>query len=144
MRAILLAAVASVSATFPVSLAAQDNEKSAPMAEMAERMADADEQDRMAAMLAAMSDVFLEMPVGPMFAAMERAGGVDAPDVDEGATLRDVAGEGADRIPEELSEKVPMMMGMLANMAENFGTMQPMLEDMAERMREQTEAARDR
>ena len=121
--------------------AAMAEEQVEPMDNLRDRLSDPAEQERMGAMLGAMSEVLLDMPIGPLFAAMERAGGVDAPEVDNNATLRDMAGADAENISAEIADKVPQMMGVMGEMTDVFAAMAPLRGQMAGQMRERVEAA---
>ena len=147
MRAAILAATALAAVPFalsPLPATAQD-QASTPadpaMEEMTDRMSDPVEQEKMAAMVNVMGQVLMELPVGPLLDAVAQMPGADVPQVEEGATMRDLAGPDADRLPGEISEKVPMMMGMLSGMLEGLSAMRPVLEGMAETMESRIESA---
>lgn len=137
MRVTLFAAASALALATPAAVAAQEQPVETSASELSDRLSDPAEQERLAGMFAALGEIMLELPVGPMLQATARAAGEDAPDIDRDARLRDLAGPEAERLPEEISEKVPQVMGMMAGMAEGIETMRPLLEAWAETMREQ-------
>lgn len=137
MRAIIFAAASALALATPATAMAQEPPAETGVSELADRLNDPAEQERLAGMFAALGEIMLELPVGPMLEATAKAAGEDAPDIDRDARLRDLAGPEAERLPQELSEKVPEMMGMMAGMAEGIETMRPLLEAWAQTMREQ-------
>ena len=144
MRVFLVAATAALAAATPASLAAQeavpDPEFDEPeMGELVDRLEDPAEQERLAAMLGTMGEVILALPVGPMMEAVATARGEDPAYVDRDATVGDLAGPEAERLPGEMANKVPQMMGMMAGMVESIDAMRPMLEAMANTFRAQIE-----
>lgn len=108
--------------------------------EMAERLSDPAEQVKLAAMLGTLSEVLLDMPVAPLLDAASRMPGADVPAVNPDATLRDIAGPETDQLPQQIAEKIPMLMGLMSGMAQNMEAMRPALTDMAEGLRQQAEA----
>lgn len=145
MRVFLVAATAALAAATPATLAAQEavpdeGEMSEDaLSTLSEKLEDPAEQERLATMMGAMGEALMALPVGPMMQAMERATGEDAPDVAPDTTLGELAGPDAERLPGEIAEKLPEMMGMMAGMADTFEAMVPMMEAMAETMRAQIE-----
>lgn len=126
------ALIATTLLAAPAPLLAQDSEAAA--AELADRLSDPAEQERMATTLATLSEVLLSMPIAPLAEAIEEATGDEIPAVEPGTTLRSLAGPKADRIAPEIERNVPRVMGSMAGMAEGFRAMMPALRDMAERM----------
>ncbi len=133
MRAVTITA-ALLACAAPMPVLAQDTPEAAT-AELADRLGDPAEQQKLAMMLGVMSEMFMELPVAPLMDAVAQAQGEDAPATDPDATVRDLAGPGADRVSDEIAEKVPEMMQMMSGMAEGMGAMIPALEAMAEKMR---------
>jgi hypothetical protein len=140
------AAAAVIALTAPV-LAPPALAQDRSMDEMAAKMSDPQVQQAMAAAVASMSEALLEIPVAP-FAKAARAmgktmGGAEAADdladIPPDATLRDLAGPEATRMPHEMARRLPPMMGAMSGMAGVFGAMRPMLEAMAERMKDAVE-----
>ena len=138
-------AVAALAA--PLLVASPALAQDEPMGEMAAKMGDPEVQRAMAAALETMSEALLDVPVGP-FAEAARAMGKTMGDAEEDedlerlppdATLRDLAGPEAERMPREMARRVPAMMGAMAGMAGMLEAMRPMLAAMAERMRDAAE-----
>ncbi len=144
MRFYLAAAAVALAAATPASLAAQETVPDLTagddgMSELVERLQDPAEQERIASMLGTMGEVLLSLPIGPMMDAMSKATGQPNPDMGDDTTVRDLAGPQAEDFPEEIAERVPQMMGMMAGMVEGLDAMRPMLEAMAQTMRERVE-----
>lgn len=136
MRKLTLAAAALVAAA-PLPVLAQDPgpghsvEDSA--ARISEKLSDPHAQERMSQSLAVMSEVLLDLPLAPFLRGMAEMAGEDPAAVDPDLTLRRMSPE-AERVPDEIVDKLPRMMGAAANMAEGFGAMMPALREMAVRM----------
>ena len=145
MRKSILAAVSSaLILSSPAALAAQEAEAAdGAMDTLAEKLSDPAEQERMAGMVEAMSHVLLSLPVAPLMEAMAEATGEEPAAVDPDATLGELAGPGAERVPEEIADKLPQMMGMMAGMARSFEALKPMLETMAEAVRAEVDQLPD-
>lgn len=92
-------------------------------------------QEQVGTMAEAMTRAMLAMPVGPMLRAAAEMSGEDPEAIDPDATVADLAGPDADGAADEIAERVPQMMGMMAGMAGALETMLPQLRDMAETMR---------
>lgn len=103
------------------------------MAPVIEALADPDRQQAMAQTLSALSQMLLDLPLAPLARAAAEAAGEDPEAIDPQMTLRSMSPE-AERVPEELSARVPEMMGAMAGMAEGMEAMLPALRQMAERM----------
>lgn len=138
MRSSYLAIAAALVVASPVSLAAQEvaSESESRVANLSDRLSDPAEQERIAGMVDAMGEILLAMPVGPLMEALSEATGEDGPDIDRNATVRDLAGPRADRLPAEIANKVPPMMGMMGAMARSMDAMRPMLDAMRQSLRE--------
>jgi len=76
----------------------------------------------------------LELPIGPMAEAMNRATDGKGPDIDPDAKVKDIA-PNADELPAQVADKLPMAMNAMSGMSEGMQAMLPALRDMAERMR---------
>ncbi|HUQ13863.1 MAG TPA: hypothetical protein VM055_06270 [Novosphingobium sp.] len=101
---------------------------------MAEKMRDPAMQGAVAAALRVMSEAMLDLRVAPFLKAVEAVRDPErARDIDPDLRVRDVAPE-AGRVPEEMSRRVPAMMGAMGGMAEAVGAMTPVLKDMAREM----------
>ena len=137
MRAPFLAA-GLLAATAPLPAFAQEAEdavvEDSGIAEAAALMDDPEMQEQASLMAAALVGVLLEMPVGQLAGAMGEMDGVEAPDIDPDATVRDLMGESANGAPERVAEKLPQMMEAMAGMAGAFEEMLPALRELAERL----------
>jgi hypothetical protein len=128
-------ALAAVAAALPLPAMAQDHDVEAASRHIERTLSDPETQARMADSVAAMSDALLDVPVAPLMRAAAQMAGEDPADVPPDATLREVAPE-ADRLPSEIHEKLPRMMGAMAGMAGGVGAMAPALREMAARMKD--------
>lgn len=135
----LLAAVLPLAALALASPAQARAERE--MAPLIETLSDPDRQAAMAQTLSALSEMLLDLPLAPMARAAAKAAGQDPEAIDPQMTLRRMSPE-AERLPKELSTRVPQMMGAMAGMAEGMEAMLPALRQMAERM-EQSFPRRD-
>lgn len=114
------------------------------LAEMSEKLSDPEFQSQAAAIAQVLIGSVLDLKVGPLVEAMNRATEGEGPDIDPDATIRDLAPETED-IPAEVSERLPEAMNTMSAFADGMQAMLPALRDMAERMRgamEQTREAR--
>ena len=103
-------------------------------AEFAERLSDPDFQQGVAGAVSAMMGALLDIKMAPLSEAMAKMEGKQAPEMDPDATLGDIAGPDANRIPGEMAEKLPHMMGAMAGMAEQMEVILPVLRQVAEGM----------
>ena len=108
---------------------------------LVERMGDPALQHSMAAAVAALSEAMLDMPVEPVARAMRTIDPNAARDLPRDATVGDLAGPDARRMPREMARKLPQMMGAVAGMAGAMEAMLPQLEAMGDEMRERIEDA---
>ena len=106
---------------------------------LAGQLADPALQDSMADAIGAMSEALLDMPVAPIARVMDAIGDPDARDIDPRATVGDLAGPEARRMPREMARKVPQMMGAMAEMSDAIAAMTPQLEAIGRRMRDRME-----
>ncbi|MGL5838907.1 MAG: hypothetical protein ACRCY3_10445 [Sphingorhabdus sp.] len=105
----------------------------ATLNDMAEDLADPRMQDGVAAMVERLGETMLNLPVGKFAAAIEKARpGTMKRRVREDATVADLAGRDAERLPGELAKGSRQMMTMLSGFTAAFATMMPEFEDMAE------------
>ena len=136
MRKLTLAAAALIFAA-PLPAFAQDvlPEESVEdsAARLSEKLSDPLTQERLSQSLAVMSEVLLDLPLAPFLRGMAEMAGEDPAAVDPDLTLRRVSPE-ADRVPGEIADKLPRMMGAAAGMAEGMATMMPALREMVARM----------
>lgn len=134
----------AVSEELPVAEGpAPDQDES--LSELAKTLADPGEQQKMAAMIGAVGEVLMQLPVGPLAEAMTQAVpeemAPDMPEIAHDATLRDLAGpSSARRMQAEIADKVPVMMGMLAGLAKGAETMRPALNDLGRQLQLQLSA----
>ncbi|MEP2551194.1 MAG: hypothetical protein ABJH26_07870 [Marinomonas sp.] len=132
---------ASLALAVPTSAMAQDAAEaattSAPakqsLTELSQKLADPEFQEQAAMMGEVMVRMLLDMPVGPMGDALNKATDGRSPAIDPDATVRDLA-PGAEELPAQVSEKLPMAMNAMSSMAQGMDAMLPALKDMAERM----------
>ena len=135
MRKFILPAAAAA-LVLPVPALAQDaGATAAPLADLGERMKDPEAQREMALMLQAMTEVLLDMPIGPLAEAAADMAGEEAKKIDPDVTLRQMIPD-ADRVSDEIARNAPRAMQAAGSMAEGMATMAPMLRDMAARMRD--------
>jgi hypothetical protein len=122
----------ALAALAPNAALARGNE----MGRVADELSNPKNQRAVAGMMEAMSEMLLSMKVAPLAKAMEQMGNREtARSIPRNATLADLAGPEARRMPREISQKVPMMMGAMAGMSEAMEAMLPQLEAMAEKMK---------
>ena len=115
MRVAVLGGALVAAAALPVPAFAREANGS----QVAEVLANPGTQRAMAGAMAAMTEAMLDMKVGPFAKAME---GMDdatgnrraARRIDPNATLGDLAGPEARRMPREVARKMPKMMGAMA------------------------------
>lgn len=140
MRAVLAVFAASTALVAPSAALAAAPADAAPhdpaLAELAERMSDPAEQERMAGMVEALGDVLLGLPVGHMANAVTEAAGEEELRADPRATLGQLAGPNSAALPAKLADRVPHMMGMVAGMAEEIDALRPALARMRQTLRE--------
>ena len=137
MRVAVLGGALVAAAALPVPAFAREANGS----QVAEVLANPGTQRAMAGAMAAMTEAMLDMKVGPFAKAME---GMDdatgnrraARRIDPNATLGDLAGPEARRMPREVARKMPKMMGAMAGMAGAMEAMLPQLEAMGAKMKD--------
>lgn len=125
---VLAAPLATLAIVAPVQARAESE-----MTPMIKALSDPDKQQAMAETLSALSQLLLDLPLAPMARAAAKAAGQDPEGIDPDMTLRRISPD-AEHMPEELSARVPQMMGAMAGMAEGMEAMLPVLRQMAERM----------
>ena len=125
-----LALSALAVALAPIPAAAREGS----VGKMAEKMRDPDTQRAMSTAVQAMSEAMLDIPLEPFARAAEAMGDRKTARRMRGSTLRDYAGQDAERVPREMSRKLPAMMGAMGGMAEAAEEMAPVLEGMARDM----------
>ena len=134
--AFTLAAIASAPAV------AEEPRRGADVQALTDKLGDPAEQERLAGMVEAMGYMLMQMPIGPLADAVGNVTGepveVDNPD----ARLADYAGPRAQEIPSQIADRVPQMMGMLAQMGVSAQKLAPALEEWAKEMGKQVDAKR--
>ena len=111
-RAFRMIALASPVAALALPLPAQARDDS-ELGPVIESLSDPDRQQAMAQTLSTLSQMLLDLPLAPMARAVAQAAGEDPDSVDPQMTLRRMSPD-AERVPEELSARVPEMMGAMA------------------------------
>jgi hypothetical protein len=100
-------------------------------------------QQAMGDMLGAMLGAMLNLKAAPLAKAMERMGDAKAArKIPEGATLGDLAGKDARKMPDEVRRRVPMMMGAMGELSGLMKEMAPQLEAMGKDFARQMEQAK--
>lgn len=145
-----VAGTGEASTAAPIALAKNTDysrDVEAKLNEMADDLADPRVQNGVAAMVERMGETLLDLPVGKFTAAVEKARpGTIEKRIREDATIADLAGRDAERLPRELGKGSRQMMTMLSGFASAFATMMPEFEQMGrdlERSVKDIKAARD-
>lgn len=135
----VLIAIAAAAAAFPLPALAQDapddHQVEAAAGHLKHTLSDPRTQERLADSAAAMGDALLDVPVAPLMRAAAQMAGEDPDAVPPDTTLRQVSPE-ADRLPSEIHDKLPRMMGAMAGMAGGLEAMAPALREMVARMKD--------
>ncbi len=124
-----------------------DDDAEADLNQMAAKLADPRMQDGVASMIERMSETMMRMPVGKFAAAIEKSvpGAMKGKKrIREDATIADLAGRDADRLPADLAKGSKQMMGMLSGFAAAFATMIPEFEKMGDELEKSFEEAKSR
>ena len=104
-------------------------------ARLAETLGDRQTQTAVAAAVRTLSEAMLALRVAPFLDAAEvLRDPIDPRAVDPDTTLGEIAGPRARDIPEDLSRRLPVMMGAMGGMAQSVETMTPALKGMAREM----------
>ncbi len=141
MRKSVLSALSLAAIAVPAPLLAQDADLPVPefeeeaAADLAEKFSDPEYQRQTAMLMRTLSEVLLDLPLGPLMEAAGEMAGKEVPVVDHDSTLRSMAPE-ADRIPEEIERNLPRAMEAMGTMAEALEDMRPALEEMAARLQD--------
>lgn len=122
----------------------RSDESAAPesrIAEAADKLSDPVVQDEVAASIERLTGAMIRLPVGRFVEAIETARpGTVKRRLDSNATLADIAGNGAQDIPNELGHQSREMMGTMSGFARAIAAMMPEFERMG---REIEESVRD-
>lgn len=130
----ILAIGAALSLAVPAPALAQiAPESDAELGAMVEILRDPVVQVQAGEMLAAMSQVLLNLKVAPLAEAMAEIAGEPIDDIDPDQTVRDLAPE-AEYLPQDIRREVPQAMDRLAGMSGALAAMLPALRDMAAQM----------
>ncbi len=133
---ITLAAAVSLAALVPSSAMARPASHAARHdSRVAERLTDPAVQARASGMAAIMSEMLLDLRVGPLARAAGEWGDEDLRDVPYDARVRDFAGPGLRGLPGDLAREMPRAMGQVGRSAGAIEDMIPEFERMAEQMR---------
>ena len=141
MRKSVLSALSLAAIAAPAPLLAQDADLPAPevqeeaATDLAEKFSDPEYQRETAMLMRTLSEVLLDLPLGPLVEAAGEMSGEEMPEVYRDTTLRSMAPE-AGRIPEEIERNLPRAMEAMGTMAEALEEMRPALEEMAARLQE--------
>ncbi len=140
-RKLVSLTVLAALALAPVPALARDN---AADEDLASDLSDPQRQEAMGNMVAAMMGVLLNIKAEPLARAMERIGEHKAAhQIPRGATLGDLAGPEAKRMPAEMRRRVPVMMGAMGDLAGMMQDIAPELEAIGDDFdRQMDEAAR--
>jgi hypothetical protein len=110
---------------------------------MAAKMSDPAVQEGVAAVVERTTATMMNMPIGPMAEAIERARpGTVSRRIQSDSTVADIAGRDARYLPEELSERSRDAMGMMSGFARTMAMMMPEFERMGREMEESFRAAK--
>lgn len=101
---------------------------------LVEKLSDPVVQEQLATTVSVLSEVLLDLPLAPLADALAEAGVESADRIPNDTTLRKLAPQ-ADRVPGEIADKLPQMMGAMASMAKGMEAMMPALKDMATQMK---------
>ncbi len=136
-RVAVLGAAVLAAAALPVPALARE----ARSGKIVEALANPGTQQAMAGAMAALTEALLDLKIGPFAKALDGMGDTTgnrraARHIDPDATLGDLAGPEARRMPGEVARKLPQMMGAMAGMAGAMEAMLPQLEAMGEKMKD--------
>lgn len=124
----------------PIPAAARDRDAE----DFTREMRDPRKQEAIGNAMAAMMSAMLSMKAEPLARAMEKMGDSRAARrIPRDATLGDLAGPEARRLPGEMRRKVPAMMGAAAEMAGMMEQMAPVLAQIGKEFEDKVDQARD-
>jgi hypothetical protein len=134
-----MVALALTIAAAPAAFASDNqlamSDSSAEMIKMADEMARPDNIRKMSGLVEGITEAMMQIPVGQMAAAVEKASpGAIKNAIPANATLSDLAGQDADRLPKEFAAKTRGMMSMAGSFARIFAEMLPQFERMGKEM----------
>lgn len=119
------------------------DEQDDDITDFADRVDDPMVQDGVSEGIERMAGTMMNMRVGPMVDAIERArpGTVNSR-IRRDSTIGDLAGRDADYLPERLGDESREMMGMMGGFARAMATMMPEFERMGREMEDSFRAAK--
>lgn len=138
MRHFLALPLLAVSLSLAAPAFAQDQ---APESEMIEKLNDPAFQDGMVAMMSGFMTAMMDLPIGQIAAAVEKAvpEGMDDEEtfsrIDPDATLGDMAARDNPDFNADMENKMRKGTAMMGIMASEFGAMLPQLKAMGEKMK---------
>ncbi len=137
----LRAALAASLALVALSPSLAQARSARPDHRFSEKLADPVVQAKVSAMAALMSEMLLDLKVGPLARVMGEMGDEDARDIDPDARLSDLAGPGMRDMPRQIVREIPRAMGQMGRAAGAFEEMMPEFERMADQMKRAVEKA---
>ena len=122
MRAYPIVAAAVLALAAPTYAQSQEEASSSgsgeeALAELSDKLANPEFQEETAAIAQVFVSAMLDLKVGPLAEAMDRATNGRGPDIDPDATLRDLAPE-ADEIPGQVAQNLPQAMDAMSAMTD--------------------------
>lgn len=138
MRRLILATTALPLACLAVPALAQDADFT-PVAEtqaldrMAEGLSDPERQAQLAATLAALTEIVLDIPLAPLVAPLAEAVGEPAGRVDPDLTLRRMAPR-SDSYARSIQDNLPQAMDRMARVSGGLAALVPALRSMADQI----------
>lgn len=108
---------------------------------LSQQLRDPAMQESLAATVAVLGEVLLDLPLAPIVEPMAEAAGRDPASVDPDLTLRKMRPD-AGEIPARAAQELPRALDRAAAMAGTVETVRPILADMAGRLMEALEEAR--
>jgi hypothetical protein len=127
---IALALIASPAA-FANNSSSTHSDATAEMIAVADEMSRPENVKKISNMVEDIAGAMMEMPVGQMAAAIEKASpGILKSSIPANATVADLAGDDADQLPREFAMKTRDMMSMAGGFARVFAEMLPQFERM--------------
>ena len=138
MRRIILATTALPLACLAAPALAQDVdyapvEETEALDRMAQSLSDPVRQAELAATLAALAEIVLDIPLAPIVEPLAEAAGEPAGRVDPDLTLRRMAPR-SDDLSRTIQDRLPQAMDSMAGLSGSLAALLPALRDMAEQL----------
>jgi hypothetical protein len=111
-----------------------------PVGDLGAAMRDPVTQQRMAGAVRAMSDALLNLRIAPLLKAIEVVEGRSTDALDPDLSLRDYAGPEAERVPRELSRRLPETMSAMGDVTAAVEAALPAFAAAAEGLRDRLDA----